>query len=114
VVALDQADLDAGKRAAEAVNLHLLADAGNVGRWVAIKLSDGRTDGTAYDTWESAVRHQHDEHWCCYLKIAPDGISPRNAATFIVLNRQLPQPYPPSKMQAAWWERYRTLKARMN
>lgn len=107
-------DLDAGKRASEAVNLHLLADPGNVGRWVAIRLSNGETDGTAYDTWRAAVGHQHDEHWCCYLKITPDGITPRNAATFIVINRKLPQPYPPSQMEAEWWDRYRTLKARMN
>lgn len=108
-------DLDAGKRAAEAVNLHLSVDRfGNMGRWVAIKLSDGSTDGVAYETWSEAVRHQHDGSWCCYLVIAPDGITPRNAATFIVINRTLPQPYPPSQMDREWWERYRTIKARMN
>jgi hypothetical protein len=108
-------DLDAGKRAAEAVNLHLLADPdANVGSWVAVRLSNGETDGVAYETWESAVSHQHDESWCCYLLITPDGITPRNAAVFIKINRQLPQPYPPGKMQAEWWDRYRKLKQRMN
>lgn len=115
MVALTQADLDAGARAADAVNLHLLADReANVGSWVAVRLSNGETDGVAYDTWQDAVSHQSDASWCCYLLINPDGITARNAATFIVINRQLPQPYPPGRMEAAWWDRYRALKRRMN
>ena len=36
-------------------------------KWVAVRLSDGGTDGTLYDTMEDAIRHQIDEFLCAYF-----------------------------------------------
>lgn len=89
-VILTLAELDAGKRASEAINTALLADPdGARGRWVAIRLEDGRTDGNVYDRRADAVRHQSDEFHACYLKIPPDGITPRAAARYIKAARRI-------------------------
>jgi len=87
---LDLDELDRGKRLSDAVNLHLTADRdGNVGRWVAFRLEDGGTDGTAYATRTDAIAHQSDELRCGYLKITPDGISAREAGIYVKYNRAL-------------------------
>lgn len=83
-------DLDVGKRAAEAINLHLLADReANVGGWVAVRMADGSSDKTVYDTRERAISHQLDEFLCCYLQIPPGGADPKECAIFVAYCRHL-------------------------
>lgn len=82
-----RATADAARRASEAVNLHVIG--GNVGRWVAIRLADGTSDGIPYDTRSDAIAHQLHEQQCAYLVVTPDGITPENAARFLLLNRAL-------------------------
>jgi len=36
-------------------------------KWVAVRLRDGGTDGTLYDSMEDAIRHQSDEFLCAYF-----------------------------------------------
>lgn len=82
-----RADADAARRASETVNLHVVA--GSIGKWVAIRLADGSSDGIPYDTRKDAIAHQLYEQQCAYLTVTPDGITPENAARFILLNRAI-------------------------
>ena len=41
------------------------------GRWVAIRLSDGGSDGVLYDSKPDATRHQLHEKQCAYVCIPP-------------------------------------------
>jgi hypothetical protein len=78
---------DIGKRAAEAINLHV--HGGNVGKWVALRLIDGGSDGIPYDSRAEAIKHQLHEQLCCYIRVTPDGINPTDAYRFIAINRGL-------------------------
>lgn len=78
---------DEAYRCSDIINQHLVN--GHAGRWVAIRLSDGGSDGKTYDTRAEAIRFQLHERQCCYVLIPPDGMSPRAAHNFMVLNRQL-------------------------
>lgn len=81
---------DAARHASDAVNLHISAigfDA--VGKWVAVALSDGKSDGTLYDSKRDAVRHQADEQLCAYVRIAPNGMSPCSAESFLATHRKM-------------------------
>lgn len=78
---------DIGKRASEAINLHVYG--GNVGKWVALRLEDGSSDGIPYDSRRDAIAHQLHEQQCAYIKVTPDGITPIDAARFIAINRAL-------------------------
>lgn len=63
---------DAAKRMADNVNIHYTGLGWQaVGKWCAIKLHDGSSDQTLYDTRRDAVRHQLDEKLCTYVKITP-------------------------------------------
>lgn len=67
---------DAAKRCADAVNLHRFAlGYAAVGRWVAVRLADGSSDGTLYDTKHDAIRHQADEYLCAYIRLVPRAMS---------------------------------------
>jgi hypothetical protein len=78
---------DIGKRASETITLHILG--GNIGKWVALKLLDGSSDGIPYDTRRDAIRHQLHEQLCCYVKVPADGMPEADALRFILLNRAL-------------------------
>lgn len=82
---------DAGQRISDTVNLHLVAYTDimtNVGKWCAFRLDDGRSDGAAYDTKEDAIRHQKgDTRQYAYLEITPDGITLRDALSFLRISR---------------------------
>lgn len=78
---------DAARRCSDIINLHVVT--GNWGRWCAIRLSDGGSDGFTYDTKADAVRHQLHEKQCCYVYIPPDGMSPKSAEIFMSINRKL-------------------------
>lgn len=82
-------DLDAARRCSETISLHLMADREQaINSWVAIRLSDGGSDGQLYDTRSDAIRHQLHEMQCAYIKITPDGISVKDAGLFLKLNRK--------------------------
>lgn len=81
---------DEARRASDIVNLHLVADPlGNTGRWVAIRLSDGGSDGTVYDCKCDAVRPQLNEKQCVYVSIQPTGLSAKDAEILLKMYRQL-------------------------
>lgn len=81
---------DEARRASDIINMHLLADrADNVGRWVAIRLSDGSSDGTVYDCKCDAKRHQLHEKQCVYVNIQPTGLSAKDAEILLKMTRQL-------------------------
>lgn len=81
---------DSARRASDAIRLHLLADRDQaITSWVAIRLSDGGTDGILYNHKHQAVRHQLHEYQCAYIMISPDGMSPRAAETFLRFHRHL-------------------------
>lgn len=75
---------DRAQRVSDTVNNHLVGTLGGAaGRWVAVRLSDGTSDGQLYDTKSDAVRHQLHETQCAYICITPDGMSPSSAALYL-------------------------------
>lgn len=84
---------DSAKRCADQINLHYAANElgvwGSVGKWVAIRLEDGGSDGTAYDNKADAVRHQYDEFLCCYIRMIGVHMDVCEAETFMETNRRL-------------------------
>lgn len=83
----DVAITDAGRKAADAINLHRVA--GGVGRWVAIRLSDGGSDGRAYDTKADAVRNQLHETQCAYTNVPPAPATPAEMTAWIDMHRRM-------------------------
>lgn len=78
---------DAAKRCSDEITFAVLA--GNVGRWIAIRLSDGGSDARTYDTKAEAVRFQFHENFCCYILVPADGMPPADAERFLQINRDL-------------------------
>lgn len=64
-----------------------MRDPGCAGRWVALRLSDGGSDGNVYDTRPDAIRHQADRKNRMYLKIPPDGLTPEDGSRLLLLWR---------------------------
>lgn len=83
---------DSARRMADNVNIHIaaLGEAAS-GKWVAIRLSDGGSDGVLYDTRTQAITHQVHEKQCLYVRIPPfgDTMTPREAQAFLNLQRSL-------------------------
>jgi hypothetical protein len=82
---------DAARRCSDIVNATAIIEnaAGNYNeRWLAIRLSDGGTDGVTYDSRDNAIRHQLHETLCCYLKVPPTGMEPREAEIFLNFHRK--------------------------
>jgi hypothetical protein len=78
----------AAQRLCDAVNLQLQVHGAEAhGKYVAVKLADGRGDGVLYDTRRDATRHQSDP-WCFYVKVNVGGIQPREAWTVLMYARQ--------------------------
>jgi hypothetical protein len=77
---------DAAKRCADMIAVHILA--GKAGRWAAIRLSDGSSDGIAYDRKSDAIRHQLHESQCAYVKIPHGGMPLAEAESFLNFNRE--------------------------
>jgi len=67
----DQAKIDRAKRLSEIVNSLVLIHPLEVltRSWIAVRLSDGGTDGVLYDTRRDAVRHQAHEQQCAYIQL---------------------------------------------
>lgn len=58
--------------------------------WIAVRLSDGGSDGTLYDSKRDAVRHQLWEFQCAYVSFRnlAGGITPLEAERFLDYNRR--------------------------
>jgi len=84
-------DLDAAKRLAGIVNsMVIMYDLDTIlNSWIAVRLSDGGTDGVLYDTRRDAVRHQAHETQCAYLSLraAPGGMQVQEAYAFLKFHR---------------------------
>lgn len=84
------AGTDRSRHACDAVNLHFAAAGKDaIGRWIAIRLSDGKTDGVLYDTRADAIRHQFHELWCAYHAILPTGANPGDMEKFLLYTEAL-------------------------
>lgn len=81
---------DAARRCSDVINTHVAVHKfGAFGKWAAIRLSDGGSDGVMYDTKADAVRHQLHETQCAYVRIPLDGMSAREAEIYLEFNRKL-------------------------
>ena len=81
---------DAAKRMSDVVTLHWIADpAGNVRRWVAIRLSDGSSDDTVYDTVARAAQAQLHYKQCAYVRIPTGGIGPKECEVILAYHRKV-------------------------
>jgi hypothetical protein len=78
---------DAARRCSDHVTL--AATCGKTGYWMAIRLSDGGSDGIFYDRRADAVRHQLHEKLCAYVKIPPGAMTPKEAEMFLGYHRAL-------------------------
>ena len=76
---------DAAKRCSDMIRLHIVA--GQAGRWAAVRLSDGGSDGVAYDSRPDAIRHQLHESQCAYVKIPRDDMPPEHAERYLAFHR---------------------------
>lgn len=83
----DHTQSDAANRASDSVRLHILA--GMARKWAAIRLSDGGSDGTAYDSKRDATRHQLHETQCMYVQIPLDDFPPAHAERLLEVHRKL-------------------------
>lgn len=80
---------DPAKRISDATLLHWVAGKWDtVGKWMAFKLQDGRSDNVLYDNKRDAVRHQSDEFLCMYVKLAPGGMNVCEAEAMLKFTRQ--------------------------
>jgi hypothetical protein len=82
---------DAARRCADIVNSVAIIEnaVGNYNqRWVAIRLSDGGSDGETYASKADAVRHQLHESLCAYVLVPPTGMEAREAEIFLNFHRK--------------------------
>lgn len=77
---------NAGKRCAEIVT-QAVAD-GHRGLWVAIRLSDGGSDGVIYFSRAGAITHQLHETLCAYVQVPWDGMSGAEADLYLAFHRR--------------------------
>lgn len=86
----DHAETDAARRCSDAVNAMLAFHGPDAaGRWIAVRLSDGGSDGHLYDTKPDAVRHQIHETMCAYICIVPTGMPVDDARSFLRTHRKM-------------------------
>lgn len=84
---------DAANRMRDAVNLHVVAGALGVRerhlQWLAIRLEDGRSDGTVYESRRDAVRHtmNREKGWF-YAKVGAESMGEREAIIVLQMARQ--------------------------
>lgn len=99
---------DAAKRAYDIVNavVHYTDWSYRIRLWVALRLADGGSDGTLYESRREAVRHQAHEQQCAYFSYrgAPNGFaSHKDAQLYLDYHRhaydngaRLPDPDAPN------------------
>lgn len=82
---------DAVKRLADHYNLHRVASGiDSVGKWIAVALADGASDGVLYNGKQEAVRHQHhNERYYTFIKIVPSTMTLCEANVMMVTARKL-------------------------
>lgn len=82
---------DASKRCADWYQLHRMADPlGNIGKWFAVALSDGSSDGTLYDSRRDCITHQkHNEFYYAYIQIVPSNMTIGEAEVFLTTQRRM-------------------------
>lgn len=82
---------EAGRHAFDEIVLHKLAlGVEAFGKWIAVNLSDGRSDHVLYDTRGDAVRHQRGcERDKAYVPIKPGAIDHLEVAAFIGVSRRM-------------------------
>lgn len=82
---------DAARRVSDTYALHKVADwPGNLGKWFAVALADGRSDNTLYDSKQDAIRHQHhQENYYAYIQVTPATMTPCSGEVFLRLTRKL-------------------------
>lgn len=78
---------DAARRLSDTYNLHRAA--GTTRGWIAVRLADGRSDRTVYETRAAAIVHQHhDENWRAYISLAAPVMTICEAASVLRWHRQ--------------------------
>lgn len=85
---------DPARRFSDQYNLHRLANgAANldcVGKWFAVRLSDGKGDGVLYDSKLDCVVHQKgSEHHYVYTRIGPQSMNPCEADVMLRTHRRM-------------------------
>jgi hypothetical protein len=81
---------DAAKRCAAVITQHLADNREEaIHSWVAIRLSDGGSDGNLYPSKAIAVQHQIHEHQCAYILVPPEGMSVAAAESYLKTVRQI-------------------------
>lgn len=80
---------NAALRFRDAVNLQLEVHGEAAhGKYIAVRLEDGRSDGNLYDTRRDATRHQINDPWCFYARVHVGGIQAKEAWTVLMYARQ--------------------------
>lgn len=83
---------DAAKRMSDIINgvITFSKDMAIKNCVMAIRLSDGGSDGVVYDNKEDAIRHQLHEHQCAYFyfRNAMGGTTPRDCQLFLNMYRE--------------------------
>lgn len=77
---------DAARRCSDIVNNAV--GEGHRGWWVAVRLSDGGSDGVLYASREAAIKHQIHESQCAYVQVPWDQMTPREAEAFLGFHRK--------------------------
>jgi hypothetical protein len=85
--------IDAGKRIADEYGMHRLADPiGNLGMFMAVRLSDGTSDHHLYPSMDIARRmigkRDNEDNWM-YIQIVPTTLHARDAGILLRTNRKL-------------------------
>jgi len=82
---------DPAKRLCDHYNLHKIgAGFNSIGKWFAVRLIDGDSDGVLYDDKLSAVTHQHhNETYYTFIKIIPPSMNVCEAEVALATARKL-------------------------
>jgi hypothetical protein len=82
---------DPAKRVYDNYHLHRTADYfASLGKWIAVALQDGASDGVLYDSKSDAIHHQHhNEQWYAYIQITPANMTVCSAEIYLGVIRRL-------------------------
>jgi len=82
---------DAAKRMRDQYALHQIGTGFEaVGKWFAVRLSDGSSDGVLYESKQAAVRYQrHDEDFYAFVQIIPHTMTYQEAETYLATMRKM-------------------------
>lgn len=82
---------DAARRLADQWNLHRIADLhGSNGKWFAVALHDGVSDGVLYDSKVAAITHQrHVEKYYAFVRMSMAQMNYCDAEIYLSVQRRL-------------------------